>query len=121
MRGTVLVVEDERMLRSALRRVLAPVHDVSMVERAEEALERVLSGERFDVILTDLMLPGMSGMQLYAELERVAPEQAQAVVFMSGNASSPSAKAFLAKLPGRWVEKPFESQDLLGLLNERLG
>jgi CheY-like chemotaxis protein len=120
VRGKVLVVEDEHMLRSALQRVLSPVHDVSLVDRAEAALERVKAGERFDVILTDLMLPEMTGMQLYAELERFDPGQARVVVFMSGNASSPNARSFLERVPNRWLEKPFVSHDLLGLLDEQM-
>jgi len=118
LRGKVLVIEDERALASALQRMLAPLHHVTTVTRAEDAVERIKAGERFDVILTDLLLPEMTGIELHAELTRIAPEQARAIVFMSGDAAR--ARAFLDGVQNPLLEKPFESQHLLGLLHERI-
>lgn len=119
-RGKVLVVEDERVLASALRRMLTPLHHVTTVTRAEDALQRIEAGERFDVILLDLTLPEMSGLELHGVLTRIAPEQARAIVFMSGGASSANARTVLDGAQNPLLEKPFESRHLFGLLNERI-
>ena len=58
---------------------------------ARQAIELIDHGERFDVILSDLMMPEMTGMDFHAALLRSAPDQAGKMVFMSGGAFSPNA------------------------------
>ncbi len=118
-RGKVLVVEDERVLAMALERLLAPLHDVRVALRANEAVAQIEAGDRFHVILCDLMLPEMTGMELHAVLLRVAPDQAKAMVFMSGTFNG-AARDFLGRVPNASLEKPFESQHLVRLVNERI-
>jgi CheY-like chemotaxis protein len=71
-RATILVVEDEPALRRAARRVLEERlgYRLVLAERAEEALGRIELGQRIDLVLSDLHLPGMDGLQLYDELVR---------------------------------------------------
>ena len=85
-RGRILVVDDEPMLGTAVRRMLSAEHEVLAVTSARDAIERVFKGERFDIILCDLMMPEVTGMDLHAELVRFAPEQAEKMVFMTGGA-----------------------------------
>jgi PAS domain S-box-containing protein len=105
-RGAVLVVDDERAVTVILERVLAS-HDVTAVGSAREALELIQADTRFDVILSDLMMPGISGMEFYDTLVRERPQIAERVVFMSGGAFTPSARAFLDRVPNARIEKPF--------------
>lgn len=107
-RGRILVVDDEPMICGAVRRMLASEHDVVAVARAQEALDRVAAGELFDVILCDLMMPHMTGMDLHAELARVAPEVAGRLVFMTGGAFTATAREFLDQVPNARLEKPFD-------------
>jgi CheY-like chemotaxis protein/biopolymer transport protein ExbD len=72
VRARVLVIDDELPVASMLSRVLADQHDVHLATSAREALE-LLSRQDFDVILCDLLMPGMSGMDLHAELATRAP------------------------------------------------
>jgi CheY-like chemotaxis protein len=116
----VLVIDDEQKLLVVLGFVLEPEHDVSATTDAHEALEWIDGGERYDVILCDLMMPEMTGMDLHAELERTAPELAERIVFLTGGAFSPGARAFLDRVPNLRIEKPFDSQALLALVNERM-
>jgi len=111
-RGRVLIIDDETIVALAVRRMLAPEHDVDAVTAASVALERIAAGERFDVILCDLMMPQMTGMDFYEGLSRVAPEQVPRIVFMTGGAFTPSARAFLDKVPNARMEKPFDVQNL---------
>jgi len=76
----------------------------------------VRAGERFDVILCDLMMPELTGMDLHAELEKLAPDQAARMVFVSGGAFTPRARDFLDRVPNARVEKPIDFQNLRVLL-----
>ena len=86
----------------------------------EEALRRIEGGERFDLLLTDLMMPTMTGMQLYDRLERIAPELAQRALFLTGGAFSETARLFAERFAERLVEKPFDVPRLRELVRQRL-
>ncbi|HEY8946434.1 MAG TPA: response regulator, partial [Polyangiaceae bacterium] len=111
-RARVLVVDDDALVGTAVMRSLTPEHIVEYVPTAEEALRRITAGERFDVVLCDLMMPVMTGMELYSKLEEVAPEQAQRVAFLTGGAFTPSAKEFVEKSQNPHLEKPFDLEAL---------
>ncbi|HMC95739.1 MAG TPA: response regulator [Polyangia bacterium] len=117
--GTVLVIEDEPALGRVLQRLLAP-HRVNVVTRASEALGRVAAGESFDLILCDLMMPEMTGMDFHAELSRSFPAVAARVVFMSGGAFTPGAREFLERTPNRRIDKPIDTARLRQLVEEAL-
>jgi len=105
-RAAVLIVDDERAVSVILGRALTN-HDVTAVTSAKEALERIEAGTSFDLILSDLMMPGMSGMEFYDAVARERPRVAERMVFMSGGAFTPSARAFLDRVPNERIEKPF--------------
>ncbi len=119
-RGKILVVDDEPMIAKVVRRTLSAEHEVVGVGSADEALKRIGAGERFDVILCDLMMPQMTGMDLHAELSRVAPEQAERMIFLTGGAFTPRARAFLDQTPNQRIEKPFHVRHLRALINDRI-
>jgi signal transduction histidine kinase len=119
-RGRVLVIDDEPMISTAIARTLALDHEVAVSSNAQAALSRITQGERFDVILCDLMMPQMTGMDLHARLESQLPEQAAQMVFLSGGAFTARARAFLDKVPNLRMEKPFDARQLLLLINDRL-
>jgi len=119
-RGRILVIDDEPMIARLVQRTLSAEHDVVATVRAAEALERLAAGERFDVILCDLMMPQMTGMELHAELCRVDQAQASRMIFLTGGAFTPAARAFLDEVPNQRVEKPFDSKHLRALVNDRI-
>jgi PAS domain S-box-containing protein len=119
-RGRVLVVDDEAMIGTAIRRTLSSEHDVTPLTSAREALDRILAGERFDVVLCDLMMPVMSGMDLYEELARSAPDQARRVVFLTGGAFTQRGQEFLDQVPNPRLDKPFDNQHLRAIVRERV-
>jgi signal transduction histidine kinase len=116
-RGSILVIDDEPLLAIALQRCLARDHDVTCLHRAREAIERVERGEHFDVILSDLMMPEITGMELHDELLKIAPEQAAAMVFLTGGAFTTHAREFLDRVPNQRLEKPFDSVELRSLIS----
>lgn len=114
-------MDDEQILLSITRRVLSPHYDVVACERAEDALALVLGGERFDLVLSDLMMPGMNGMELLAELSARAPDLAGRFVFMTGGAFTPETRQFLATMEEHVIDKPFDPARLRALVAEHLG
>jgi CheY-like chemotaxis protein len=116
----VLVVDDEPQILKVAALLLEPHHQVTCEQRAHAALERIRRGERFDVILCDLMLPEMSGMDLYEALLDVAPEQANAMIFVTGGAFTDRARVFLERLPSAPIDKPFDPATLLARLEQEV-
>lgn len=119
-RGRVLIVDDNAALARSLGRLVAPDHDVECVESAREALELLAAGRRYDVIVSDLMMPGMSGMELHAEIDRIAPDQASRMVFMTGGVFVPEARAFLDRVPNSRLTKPFPPEQLLEFIGRHV-
>jgi signal transduction histidine kinase len=117
--GRVLVIDDEPMIAKAVQRTLGE-HEVVSTTSAGEGLDRIAGGERFDVILCDLMMPQMTGMELYAELSRQAPDQASRMIFLTGGAFTSRARAFLDETPNQRIEKPFDTAHLRALVNDRI-
>jgi len=115
----VLVVDDEpqiaRVIRAALR-----AHDVQSVTSAAEALSKLRAGERFDIIICDLMMPEMTGMELHETLERERPDDARRIVFLTGGAFTPKARTFLEQVKNMRIDKPFEVAGLRALVAEWL-
>ncbi len=91
-RAAVLAIDDEPSLLLAVARALSREHDVTQLVRARDAVQRIQGGQRYDVIICDLMMPEMTGMELHAELLRIAPDQAQRMIFLTA-APSPTAPA----------------------------
>ncbi|MFB1483216.1 ATP-binding protein [Corallococcus sp. RDP092CA] len=112
-RGRVLIVDDEPRLAQSMRLLLEPAHEVVTATRGEDALARVAAGEAFDVVLCDLQMPGMDGIEVYQRLQEEAPALASRVVFISGGASSPEARAFMETVAHRVLEKPVRPDVLL--------
>jgi CheY-like chemotaxis protein len=108
----ILVIDDEQLLCKVIERVLGADHCVTTVTRAKDALFKLGGGERFDLILCDLMMPEMTGMDLYDELQQSTPDQADKFIFMSGGAFTDKSRAFLAHSSNAVIEKPFKSAGL---------
>ncbi|HEX8700521.1 MAG TPA: response regulator [Myxococcaceae bacterium] len=119
-RGRILVVDDEPMVSQAIRRALQREHEVVTLTSAREAHSRLSAGEQFDLILCDLMMPEMSGMDLHDALTRTAPGQAARMVFLTGGAFTPKAREFLGQLKNPMVEKPFMPRELQALVRSLL-
>jgi CheY-like chemotaxis protein len=119
-RGRILAVDDEPMLCVVIERILRAEHDVTTVTSAKEALGKLDGGEQFDLILCDLMMPEMTGMDLHARLQQSAPDQAAKIIFMTGGAFTENTQTFLAQLTNESIEKPFKAAKLRELVHRFL-
>jgi two-component system cell cycle sensor histidine kinase/response regulator CckA len=112
----VLVVDDDRRVGAALERALSGLSNVEATTDARTVLDRLASGERWDVILCDLMMPETSGMDLYREALRIAPDAAKCIVFMTAGAFTSNARAFLDGVRNPCLEKPIDLGQLRSLI-----
>jgi len=119
-RGRILVVDDEELVIRSVKRILSQDHDVVATVSAAEALALCEAGEKFDLILCDLMMPDMTGMDLHDELTRVAPDQADRMIFVTGGAFTEKARRFLSDTPREHLEKPFLSANLRAIVQRYL-
>jgi len=119
-RGRVLVVEDEPQIARTLRRLLEREHDVTIATDGRAALDAVRADDAFDVILCDLMMPAMTGMDLHDELARTDPALADRMIFLTGGAFTTRARDFLDAVPNARIDKPFEPAALRALVRSRI-
>jgi C4-dicarboxylate-specific signal transduction histidine kinase len=117
LKARVLVVDDEPHVGRSLQRILSPQHHVVYVDSAAKALAELERDPGYDVVLCDVMLPGMSGIDFFDELSRRAPRLAPRVAFMSGGAFTPRAREFFEGSNSPKIEKPFDAATLRAVVN----
>jgi two-component system NtrC family sensor kinase len=109
----VLVVDDELSVREIVREALEPRgFRVDAAVGGAEALTR-LQGESYDLVLTDLRMPGLGGQELYERVLRSDPEQALRFVFLTGDVARSDTGRFLADTGRPVLAKPFGIDELL--------
>jgi PAS domain S-box-containing protein len=119
-RGYLMVIDDEVMVRGSIRRVLGREHTITCPHTPKAALALFDAGMRFDLILCNLSMPEVSGMDIHEEIMRRDPEQARRMVFVSGGAFTARMVEFLHSVPNRRIDKPYEPRNLRLLVSELL-
>jgi CheY-like chemotaxis protein len=119
-RGHILVVDDEPIVCFSLERLLSSEGEVAAETSAKGALARIKAGERFDVILCDLLMPEMDAPAVYEELRKIDPGQAEKMVFVTGGAFTVRARDFLSRVPNERLSKPFDVEALRALVRSRI-
>jgi CheY-like chemotaxis protein len=118
-RRRVLAIDDEALLLKAYRRMLADVHDVTTALGGRDALLILQKQDDFDLILCDLQMPEMSGMDLYATVKARFPHLGERFVFVTGGAFSAEAKRFLEQAI-TCLGKPFRVEELLSIIEQKI-
>jgi CheY-like chemotaxis protein len=119
LHGRILVVDDEAPLRKMMKRLLVG-HDVVQAASAKEAQALLERDHQFDVILCDVMMPDMTGLELHKWLKECYPFLAERVVFITGGAFGPVAAEYLVDFGNLRISKPFESRTFVRLVSERV-
>ena len=112
----LLLVDDEPMLQFTLRLMLEEFFEVVVADSGDQARLAIEAAPRFDVVLSDLQMPGGSGQDLYLWAVKAYPELAGRFVFMTGGAFTPKARAFLERHEGESLSKPFALKELRALV-----
>jgi len=116
----VLVVDDEPMICAALERMLRKEHEVSVAASGPEALGAV-AATPFDVILCDVMMPGMNGDEVFRMVANRHPGVERRIVFMSGGTIGTDVLSSLDNLPNDRIAKPFTLDEVLGVIAQAYG
>ncbi len=106
---TVLVIDDEPIMGSILRRILRREYHVTVESDARAAVALIESGARFDVVVSDLMMFPLTGIDVYDRVSRISPATAKRFLFMTGGAYLPAVERFLADWPHSVLTKPFNA------------
>ncbi len=112
----VLVIDDEADMAPLITRVLGPEVHVTSVLSGRAALE-LLAHQTFDLILCDVMMPDVSGADVYRAIAAERPALLPNVVMMTGGAFTEESRAFVEALPHETLDKPFTATQLRGLLD----
>jgi signal transduction histidine kinase/CheY-like chemotaxis protein len=119
-RARVLIVDDDPLVLRMLSRALERWWQVTAVTSGEEALA-LAATEPFDAVVCDLMMPGMSGMEVCDELDKRHPALRRRTLFLTGGAVAQEAQDFLARADVRSLTKPVSPAVLSSTLHELLG
>jgi signal transduction histidine kinase/DNA-binding NarL/FixJ family response regulator len=120
-RTRILLVDDEVALLDGLRRLLAANAEVATAHGAREALALLENDRRFDLVLCDVMMPGMDGAEFHAAARARFPDLVPRLALMTGGACTPSTAAFLDTYEGAVLLKPLDVADILRLAREMRG
>jgi CheY-like chemotaxis protein len=118
-RGRVLVVVDEGREGKDLAEALLE-HSVVSVSSGADALAVIAEGCPYDLVLCDVMLPDMSGVELLSRLWRDHPDQGQRLVFIVRAQVSPVLQYLLDGAPNLCLEVPFDMGGLRALIERRI-
>jgi PAS domain S-box-containing protein len=117
VRGRVLLVDDEEAVLRVVARTLGGEHEVVAVADPRLAAARLLGAkEHFDVVVCDLIMPHLSGMDLYRRALLERPELAPRFLFLSAGGTQPEVAGFLAEVSNERIDKPFDTRELRSLV-----
>jgi CheY-like chemotaxis protein len=119
-RGRFLIVDDEAHIGEAMERMLSDEHDTVFVESGARAMKLLEQDQTFDGVICDLMMPDVTGMDLHNWLADRNRELANRMIFITGGAFTPRAKAFLNQVENPRLEKPFDPRNLKAWLRSLL-
>lgn len=114
-RARVVIIDDEPMLGRSLRRVLKK-HDVTVFESGRDALTHLAEADAPDLILCDLMMPEMNGIQFFEALRAEQPTLVDRVTFMTGGAFTPKTADFVRQSGRPVLAKPFDMSEIRRLV-----
>jgi two-component system NtrC family sensor kinase len=113
----ILVVDDEEAILAFLSRLLSEWgHSVETINDADAALGK-LRTERYSLVLLDIKLPGISGIELYQHIEEFAPALARRVMFTTGDVMEGTTRSFLEKTEATYITKPLDIEVLKKTIN----
>jgi CheY-like chemotaxis protein len=113
----ILIVDDEEAIRLLVSTILSQSEcAVDATGDAGEAFAK-LESTSYDIVLMDIRMPGMSGMELYARVIDKHPELTGKVIFMTGDSSDLTTRAFLEQNKLTFLTKPFDIETLLKKVN----
>jgi CheY-like chemotaxis protein len=116
----VLVIDDDDAVSRTIQRILCDRYEIVLEPSSSAAVYQLLLGEEYDVILCDVVMPTMSGIDVFNVVSATRRELAARFVFMSGGIESPDALEFFEHAPNVLVSKPFTVERLTNAIDSVL-
>lgn len=113
----VLLVEEDLQVAEALRSLLKKDAEIEHVVSGRQAINVLLRDQQYQLILCDLTMPDISGVDVHEAVRRARPGVEQRIVFLSGGVFSQRTRDFLRSVPNRILDKPVDSASLLTLVH----
>jgi DNA-binding NtrC family response regulator len=110
-----LLVDDDRVVATAMARELAD-HEITVALGGAEAVDVLMRTTAFDLVLCDLVMPEVSGIEVHGFLKAQRPALLDRFVVMTGGASTHRAREFLTTEAPRIIEKPFTMGELRAIV-----
>jgi len=107
----ILIIDDDEAVARTLKRALTP-HTVTLAAGGRQALELLTGTRRFDLVFCDLMMPDVSGIEVFEGLRASHPGRTASIVFITGGSFTERAQAFRTSVPNTFVSKPFDLQQI---------
>lgn len=108
----ILIIDDEAAVRRGLTRILRREHQVTECTEGQQALLILQEDPTFDVLICDLMMPGLDGVAFYAELKAKFPVLTKRIIFLSGGAVTERARNFVLEEKVLLLSKPVSTDEL---------
>ncbi|HET9620065.1 MAG TPA: response regulator, partial [Kofleriaceae bacterium] len=114
------LVDDEPMIAQTMERLLRKDYDITLALCGQDALDHVAGGARFSAIVSDVMMPNMTGIELLEQLRELAPDQGRRMIFLSGGAFTAQTRGQLDQLGAPQLEKPVTAKDLRACVRQMI-
>jgi two-component system, response regulator YesN len=117
MHGRILIVDDDKTLRTILK-FWCKDYDIAEASNAKEALSILKKPNELDLIIMDVNMPGMDGLQALEKIKHIYPEKK--VIIMTGYSKKSVVITALKNKADNYIEKPFEGKEILAIIKEQL-
>lgn len=111
----ILLVDDDLFVARATKRQIAAMHDVTLAGSGADGLQ-LIQRENFDVVLCDVMMPGMTGMEFHARVSELNPSLGKRFVFITGGPFTPQARERFYESTNPYIQKPFSAAELIAAI-----
>ena len=118
--GRILFIDDEPSIRRGYRRIFGNNYDIVLAGNGDHAWDILTERRDFDVIVSDVMMPTLTGVELYWRVAKAWPTLADAFVFVTGSAGDSDVDAFLESIRNPVLAKPFVIRELVDMVERRL-
>ena len=116
MSKKILVVDDSATVRAALKHTLGDAgYTVAMAADGADALGMV-DGSHFDLLMTDLNMPNMDGLQFISEVRKLSGNRFTPIIILSGDSKDQRRKECVSAGASAYLQKPFKQEQVIGIL-----
>lgn len=114
----MLIIDDEPSLAKTLGFLLQDENDITLATSGRQALALLSQSLDYDVLLCDLMMPSVSGMDIFDWLQQAHPGKEAAMIFMTGGTFTPKAAQFVSSIPNPTIDKPFSVETVQEIIRQ---